>query len=101
MTYQQNPSVDYIDKVDLQLLTQNLIYWQRKAEQKTKGVMDAFKDLSDFYRVNQVYAKTITRPSIRRGIKVTKKFEVIYQYSTAAKGETANITNHPQGSPRS
>lgn len=85
MTYQQNPAVDYIDKVDLQLLTQNLIYWQRKAEQKTKGVMDAFSDLSDFYRVNQVYAKTITRPSIRRGVKVTKKFEVIYQYSTAGE----------------
>jgi len=83
MTYQQNPeSVDYIDKVDLQLLTQNLIYWQRKAEKKTVEVIQSFNDLSDFYRVNQIYKKIIVRPSIRRGRRTEKEIEIIYQYST-------------------
>lgn len=86
MAYQQqNIPIDYIDKVDLQLLTQNLIYWQRKAEEKTKKVIDAFNDLSKFYREDKLYKKTITRPSIRRGIKATKTFEVIHQYSSAGE----------------
>lgn len=85
MAYQQNPSIDYIDKIDLQLLTQNLIYWQRKAEQKTLKVVEAFNNLSAFYRVNHLYKKTITKPSIRRGQHISKDIEIIYQYSTAGE----------------
>ena len=83
MTMQQNtPPVDYIDKVDLQLLTQNLIYWQRKADKKTSEAIQSFNDLSDFYRINQLYKKMIIRPSVRRGRIREKQIEIIYQYST-------------------
>lgn len=73
-------SIEHIDKLDLQSLAAQLLYWQRKAEKKSNQVKDSFKKLREYYAVRELDTLTIRTPRYRdKEHKV--EIKVVYQYS--------------------